>query len=467
MTRLPFILAAALAGNGAPAFGEIPGSLVQELKPTVVNIEISVQHGLNTEGTGVNKGTGFIVDAERGIIATNRHVVGTSPGRIKIVFEDGRTAEARHWHYDNWHDFAFIRLDKTDEDLQLQAVRLGDSWKLTEQQDVLLIGNNDAQEYSVKFGKTANLHLCKGQRHSATIQTTFDRAGGSSGSPVFNADGEVVGIHFAGSDSTSFEMRVEYLADALRQLTRTGSVRRGDIGVALDTMLISDAKKHFRLPDEAAYKVAALRDDIKRMVYVEYVAPMSPAEGHIQAGDLVLEVEKEWLGDDVYRFDKLVDSRVGRKVSLTVVRGGKVRDVRLPVQDAEKDKVRSFVLFAGGVLHDVTPYQRLSYNLVGEGVFLTQAEKGSSFADLGREGSHTKYLLLIEGVNGVPTPSLERFIEVVRDFRDGDRIYVLVQDRWRTQSITRAHPVRLDLKYFPLRVFDWSEADLEWVPREG
>ena len=94
---------------------QIPASLVQELKPAIVNIEVSIQHGLNSEGTGKHRGTGFIVDAERGIIATNRHVVGTSPGRIKIVFEDGQTAQAKRWYYDAWHDFAFIKLDEDEE----------------------------------------------------------------------------------------------------------------------------------------------------------------------------------------------------------------------------------------------------------------------------------------------------------------------------------------------------------------
>ena len=181
-----------------PVRAEIPASLVAELKPGVVNIEVTVQHGLNAESSGRRSGTGFIVDAARGIIATNRHVLGTSPARYKIVFEDGATAEAKAWFYDAWHDFGFLQLDADPERPALKELKLGDSFALKEQQDVLMIGNNDAQEYSVKFGKTTNLWLCKDRRHSATLQTSFDRAGGSSGSPVFNAAGEVVAIGVSG-----------------------------------------------------------------------------------------------------------------------------------------------------------------------------------------------------------------------------------------------------------------------------
>ncbi|MBI3298381.1 MAG: trypsin-like peptidase domain-containing protein [Elusimicrobia bacterium] len=458
------ILALLLA---APASAEFSAELVSRLKSSVVNIEVSVQHGLNAESTGKRGGTGFIVDAERGIIATNRHVVGTSPALIKIVFEDGSTAEARIWYYDAWHDFAFIKLEPDPVRPALKAVALGDSFALKEQEDVLLVGNNDAQEYSVKFGKTANLWLCRDRRHSATLQTTFDRAGGSSGSPVFNSSGQVVAIHFSGTDTTSFEMRVEYLKDVLAQLNRDGKAQRGEIGVDLDTILISDARKHFKLPEDLAKELSALRADSKRVAVVEYVSPRSPAAGQLMAGDIVLKVEGRWVGDDVYLFDKLVDEKVGKKAALSVLRNGRPLVVRLPVEDAEAWKVRQFVLFAGGVVHATTPEHRLALNIESDGVFLPQAEKGSSFSDLGREGSPTKYLLLIESVNGVPTPDLDRFVEVVRGLKDGDHIYVNVSDRWRTQSNTQSRTVRLDLKYFPLRVFDWSEKKLEWQPRGG
>jgi len=368
MNLLPLLLVA------SPVFAEVPPELVTRLKPTVVNLEVSVQHGLNAEGTGIRMGSGFIVDAEKGIIATNRHIPGSSPSRIKVVFEDGRTAEARLLHFDAWHDFAFVRLEPGDWKGHLTAAALGDSWTLEEQQDVLLIGNNDAQEYSVKFGKTANLHLSKGTRHSAAIQTTFDRAGGSSGSPVFDEHGRVIGIHFAGTNTTSFELRVEYITEALARLEDGRRVRRGDIGVALGTVLISDAQKHFRLPEVIAQRIMAMRKDIKRTAIVEYVSPASPAFGKLQPGDIVLEAGGKLIGDDVYSFDKIVDSHTGEKVRLTLVRGGNTVRLKLPVEDAEAAKLGSFALFAGGVLHDITPELRLSYNIDAEGVFSARAK---------------------------------------------------------------------------------------------
>ncbi|MBI2362642.1 MAG: PDZ domain-containing protein, partial [Elusimicrobia bacterium] len=198
---------------------------------------------------------------------------------------------------------------------------------------------------------------------------------------------------------------------------------------------------------------------------IDTVAPRSPAAGRFIPGDIVLKVDGRWIGDDIYLFDRLVDAQAGGKTTIELMRNGRPITVALAVRDAEADKIRRFALFAGGVVHETTLDQRLGLNVEGDGVFMPQAEKGSSFADLGREGSPTKYLVLIESVNGIPTPDLDSFIKAVSPLKDGDQIYVNVSDRWRTQSNSQSRPVRLDLKYFPLRVYEWSAKDLEWTAR--
>ena len=86
--RFLIVMAASL-GLAVPAAAEIPEALVLKMKKAVVNVEKSVMNALSSEQTGRFHGTGFIVDAKRGIIATNRHVSGTSPTQVKITFENG------------------------------------------------------------------------------------------------------------------------------------------------------------------------------------------------------------------------------------------------------------------------------------------------------------------------------------------------------------------------------------------
>ena len=155
----------------------------------VVNVETSSEVVFETESKGTNFATGFIVDAERGLIVTNRHVTGSSPSYVKINFYNGSFTEAKMLYYDPTHDFGFYKIDPDEVLFELQAVQLG-SWRdLALGDELLLIGNNEKEEYSIKFGTVANLNVNKGDRHSSYIHTTFDRTGGSSGSPCLEHKG--------------------------------------------------------------------------------------------------------------------------------------------------------------------------------------------------------------------------------------------------------------------------------------
>ncbi|MCI5140720.1 MAG: serine protease, partial [Candidatus Electrothrix sp. ATG1] len=113
-----------------------------------------------------------------GIIATNQHVTGISPSDVKINFYNGSFTEAKVLYYDPTHDFGFYKIDPSSIQFQLQAVTLGSGRNLKNDDELLLIGNNDSEEYSIKFGYVANLNVIKGQPYSSYIHTTFDRAGG-------------------------------------------------------------------------------------------------------------------------------------------------------------------------------------------------------------------------------------------------------------------------------------------------
>ena len=448
------LFTASLCVVASPLFAEISEGLVARYKPVVLNVEKSSSVGLNGESPGQSKATGFIVDAKRGIIATNRHVTGTSPCRVKVVFENGQSAEARLLHYDPWHDFGFFQIDPRKLDFPLQEAVLGSSTGLKEQDEVFMIGNNDAQEYSVKYGRVTNLVLDRGSRHSATIQTSFDRAGGSSGSPVFNAKGEVVAIHYAGTDTTSFELRIEYVKDALDQLRAGKGMRRGEIGVALSLELVSDAQKHFHLPDALAKEVKAVRSDLKRMIIVHSRIPGLSAYDSLLPGDLILAADGTPLGDDLYKFDRIVDGKTGGAVELRAVRNGREFTAKLAVKDAEAMKTARFAQFAGGVFQDLTPELRYPGAVETAGVFLGRTDPGSSMSGVGSG-------VIIVAVNGTPTPDLDAFIAAARPLKDRDAIYLLVRDS--RSAAMRAIPVLLDLKFLPLKVTRWSAADEDWL----
>ena len=115
------------------AGAQINEKLVTRLKKTVVNVDTSVSRALNAESVGHFRGTGFIVDAKTGIIATVRHLTKTSPSQVKITFENGESTEGRLLHYDIYHDVAFYQVNVAKLTFPLQEVQLGSSFALKEQ----------------------------------------------------------------------------------------------------------------------------------------------------------------------------------------------------------------------------------------------------------------------------------------------------------------------------------------------
>ena len=154
-----------------------PGLINPEKSPEL-NVDLSklarnkkIQDWCNCrqEKHGKSYGTGFIIDADRGIIATNAHVTGISPSNVRINFYNGSFTQANKLYFDPVHDFGFYQLDPQILEFKLQSVECG-SWNdLSMGDEPLFISNNVREEYSVKFGTVAYININKGERHSSYI----------------------------------------------------------------------------------------------------------------------------------------------------------------------------------------------------------------------------------------------------------------------------------------------------------
>jgi S1-C subfamily serine protease len=469
LPALALVLALAVglvAVAAVSAAGEIPQKVVMRVRPSVVKIETANSVGFGLEPSGSRIGTGFVVDAARGIVATSAHVVVSSPAQLRVTFHDGESTAARLLHHDAWHDFALVELERdADARWAATAVPLGDSFALHDQQELFLVGSNDGQEQSVKFGRVTNMVVNKGRRHSAVIQTSFDRTGGSSGSPVFDAAGRVVAVHTGGTDTTSFELRIEYVRDALRQLLESGRVRRGDVGLELDLIPVAEARRATRLPDSVARRIAAASVGRQQAIQVVYVLPGSPAAGRIRAGDVLVEVDGTLVAGDLYRVDRAVDARVGATVRVAVYRQGARLEHDLSVMDAERSKVARFVRFAGGVFHELTPELQRFIDFAGSGVFLSNATSGTPMGSIGSTFSDdvpNMRLTVVEEVDGTPTPDLDVFLSVAHRLEDGAKVQVIYRD-FITLPKSQVARVTLDADFEELRAYRLDPAQRTWV----
>ena len=435
---------------------------IAAFKPMVVNVETSSEVVFETEAKGTSFATGFIVDAERGIIATNRHVTGSSPAYVKINFYDGSFTEAKVFYYDPTHDFGFYQINPSEVEFTLEAVQLGAWRNLALGDELLLIGNNDKEEYSIKEGKVANLNVNKGNRHSSYIHTTFDRTGGSSGSPVWNTEGKAIAIHARGTDTSSFELPIEYLIDALAHIQKGSAIHCGEIGVDLELISIGEAIKHFRLPESSRADIGPSEAGTPKVIQIESIIPRTTGENLLRASDIIYRINEKLIRDDLYAFDAMLNNSVGADVVLEVYRNGEQMSVKIPVEDLELKKVRRFVRFAGSIFHDITPDLRRILYFKAEGVYLPHADAGSSFSRVGIRERSGNSKVVIQEINGSAIQNLDDFIASCKKIADGQHTYVVIRDFNRFDSSPTPKSLTVNLKFGPLQVFEWNESELDW-----
>ena len=439
---------------------------IAAFKPMVVNVETSSEVVFETESKGTSFATGFIVDAVQGIIATNRHVTGSSPSYVKINFYDGSFTEAQVLYYDPTHDFGFYQIDPKEVLFELQAVQLG-SWRdLALGDELLLIGNNEKEEYSIKDGKVANLNVNKGDRHSSYIHTTFDRTGGSSGSPVWNTKGEVIGIHARGTDTSSFELPINYVIDALKQIQSGETIQRGEIGVDLELISIGEAIKHFGLPEASRAEIGPSDSGTPKVIQIESIIPKTTGATSLLASDIIYRINGKLIRDDLYTFDAILNENTGKSVTLDIYRNGKAVTVEILVEDIELKKVRRFVQFAGSVFHEITPQLRYLLYFEADGVYLPHADAGSSFSRVGIRERSGNSKVVIQEINGRAIRNLDDFIAACTEISGGQHTYVVIRDFNRFDSSPTPRSLTINLKFGSLDVFEWNESNLDWEKTE-
>ena len=165
-----------------------PPEVVRALKKTVVNIDLATPVALVDDKRTAATGTGFVVDAARGLVVTNRHISTVSPTVYQVRFNDGSFAPARCVYYDVAQDFAVLKVDASETTYNLTQVELGTAESLRVGDAVLIIGNNEGYVFSAIEGVVSDLRALSdtaGVRPSLDIETTFDSSSGSSGSPVW------------------------------------------------------------------------------------------------------------------------------------------------------------------------------------------------------------------------------------------------------------------------------------------
>ncbi|MFC5489813.1 DegQ family serine endoprotease [Dokdonella soli] len=391
-------------------------------------------------GTRVSMGSGFIISAD-GYVLTNNHVVDGAD-QVTIRLSDRRELDAKVVGTDAQYDIALLKLSATN----LPVVSLGDSKSVKAGQWVVAIGSPFGFDHSVTAGIVSAIGRQFGgadQQYVPFIQTDVPINRGNSGGPLFNLNGQVVGINSqifsntGGFMGVSFAIPIDIAMNAVDQIKTSGRVSRGMIGVQIQNVDRANAKA-LGLPRIGG-------------ALVNKITPGSSADkAGVQLGDVILG----FAGHDIVTSADLPplvgSSKPGSKADLSIWRDGKTLTIPVTVGELPTDK-EALASARGGaapamagnplgiVVEELTADQRKQLGISnGEGVVVTRIT-----------GSAARRAALAPGdvilmVGRKPVKSIADFNATVKGAKPGDSIMLLVRREDQTQFLALTVPTEKD-----------------------
>lgn len=413
--------------KGEPVTSLAP--LVEEVSPAVVNIRVSQTvtsrnsfgddafrrfFGL-PDGGGrgsreiASAGSGVIVDAERGYILTNHHVVGDADA-IQISLIDGSVHDAEIVGSDPATDIAVIKVDAQN----LTQMTIGDSTGARVGDFVIAIGNPFGLGHTVTSGIISALGRSGISRdgYEDFIQTDASINPGNSGGALVNMNGELIGINSAiisrsgGNVGIGFAVPTEIASSIMSQILDFGEVRRGLLGVNIQTIDAQDAE--------------ALGHDIESGALITAIQSESAAEiAGLAVGDIIIEVNSKKVDGAPELRNRIGLLRSGEQVDIKYLRDNKILSAQAELGRAQSQMVLGEEIhqgLAGSVFAAATT--------AGEnGIEINEVQEGTPAAQRGlRTGD------LITHVNRLRVQDLQDLREVASRYdilflnvRRGDR----------------------------------------------
>lgn len=298
-------------------------TIAKNVGPAVVgvaNFQAGRGFSLDSNLQEAGSGSGFIIDAQKGYIATNNHVIEGAQ-KITVSLSDGRSLDAKLIGADPRTDLAVLQISDTTK---LTAVTLGDSSKIEVGESVVAIGNPGGDKFarSVTTGVISatnrNIDL-QGVASYNLIQTDAAINPGNSGGPLVNYQGQVIGINSVKYAQTGFEgmgfaIPISDALPTLQQLIDSGVAKHPALLVSTDDQYNDYAKVNNK-PQGA---------------YISGVQLNGPAaKAGLEKGDVITKVGDVQVQNSSDLVRELYKHKVGEKVTLTFIRNEQTKSVEV------------------------------------------------------------------------------------------------------------------------------------------
>lgn len=436
---------------------------VNQVSSGVVSIQSDVPIAFDGKWNRSSYGTGFIVDATRGIILTNRHIVTPGPSSAKAILINNEEINLTPLYIDPVHDFGFFQYDPAHiKHLQPHEFKLSDNPPKVGD-DIRVIGNDAGQKISILDGTISRLDreapfYGKGHYNDFNIyyiQAATSTSGGSSGSPVVNIKGEAVALN-AGSQTDSanaFYLPLEQVKRALKLLQNKQEIPRGTLKTTFSSTPYTELKR-IGLSGELETQFREQYPNLKGLLVARLILPNSHAADVLQVGDVLLQVNQ----DDVINYTQLenaLNNAVNQNITLKVLRQGKPLTFDVTVDDLHALSPNALVNFDGSTFHTLSYQQARHFNKPIKGVYVTGA--GGSFAGAGvPTGS------VITEFNGANVSTVEEFNKQLTQIANEEKVNVRYFD-FATPNTTNYRLVEINRKWFT-HSYCVKSAELDYWP---
>jgi S1-C subfamily serine protease len=466
MRRLFVVIAGFLLPLAATAAEDTAWTdTLERISTGVVSIRVDSTRAFDTEWNSSSQATGFVVDAKRGLILTNRHVVTPGPVVAEAVFRNNEEVRLTPVYRDPVHDFGFFRYDPADlhyiEPAELPLVPDGAGIG----REIRVIGNDAGEQLSILAGTIARLDrkapdYGRGKYNDFNtfyLQAASGTSGGSSGSPVVNIEGEVVALNAGANNSaaSSFFLPLDRVHRALELIQDGEPVTRGTLQTMFERKAYDELKR-LGLTDNSERIVRSFFPDQTGMLTIEQVIPDTPAAGKLAPGDILLRINGELVTEFV-PLAAVLDDNVGKMVEVEVERGGRSVVENILVTNLHAITPHEFLEFGDAIVNNLSYQQARHYNRAATGVYVANPGYLLSKSAIPRGA------IIIE-FGGQPIENIDDLEAALDELADGGRKLVRYVTMDNPQN-TIVRSFEMDRVWFPARRCSRDDATGIWPCR--
>lgn len=411
-------------------------SVVDRASASVVMLAVSLVRAWDGESPSASIGSGFVVDKKLGLILTCRSIISTGPIVGKAVFLNNEETKVSVVYVDPEHDFAFLRFDPKSVSymniwelpLYPEGARVGT--------DIRVIGCDAGEKLMVLDGTISDCkrmppEFASGDEDASPyndsnifyITASSSVSAGSSGAPVVDRKGRAVALNTGGAEgaASSFFLPLHGVKRALMLLRKDlyAPIPRGTIQTNFYFVPMDHLKRLGLPPDgESVLRKANSQGSVAGGLVVGRTNVKGPGDiAGLRISDIVMGIDG-FLVVDFRTLEELLDAKVGKSVTITVLRVDLLLNITVPVQDMMLSIVPTgFIEYSSAIIHPLSCILASMSQVPVNSVYVATPGFSLGRAGIGKD-------CIIEEIGGVKINNLDDFEKAMSALHDGERVTI-------------------------------------------